>query len=146
MLFDKGTKKITAVLDFDYSYVSNPSDEFMSLLSDLGCNITHADNKINAAILSGDFTTPPANLDEESTKKWEVAKAWNTAMKKSGVVSPSAIKGVDKIRDMERLQRLLCPWQLGSEFMLKQMDDEKKAELRAKTEADLVKWLEKHGF
>jgi hypothetical protein len=146
MLFDKGTKKITAVLDFDWSYVSNPFDEFMSLLSELGCNITHADNKINAAILSGDFTPPSANLDEESTKKWEVAKAWDTAMRKIGVVSPSDIKGVDKICDMVRLQTLLCPFQLGNESMLKQMDDEKKAELWAKTEADLVQWLEKHGF
>lgn len=30
--------------------------------------------------------------------------------------------------------------------MLKQIDDEKKAELRVKTEADLMQWLEKHGF
>ena len=65
---------------------------------------------------------------------------------KRGVVSPSDIKDVDKIRDMVRLQTLLCPFQLGNEFMLKQMDDEKKAELRAKTEADLVQWLEKHRF
>jgi hypothetical protein len=58
MLFNKGTKKITAVLDFDCSYISNPFDEFMYLLSDLGCNITRSDDKISAAILSGDFTTP----------------------------------------------------------------------------------------
>jgi hypothetical protein len=146
MLFDKDTKKITAVLDFDWSYVSNPFDEFTSLLGDLGCNVTHADNEINAAILSGDFTKQPANLDEKSTKQWEVAKVWNAAIKKSGVVSPGDIKGVDKIRDMERLQTLLCPFDLGSESMLKQMDDEKKAELPAKTEANLVQLLEKHGF
>jgi len=146
MLFDRGTKKITAILDFDWSYVSNPFDEFTSLLSDIGCNIGHEDNKINAAILSGDFTTPPANLSEDSTSKWEVLKAWNTTMKKNGVASPSDIKGVDKIRDMMRFQTLLCPFQLGNELMLKQIDDTKKAELRAKTEADLVQWLEKHGF
>jgi predicted GTPase len=146
MLFDKDTKKITAILDFDWSYVSNPFDEFTSLLSDLGCNITHADNEINAAILSGDFTTLPANLDEKSTKQWEVAKVWNTAIKKSSAVSPSDMKGVDKIRDMVRLQTLLCPFELGSESMLKQMDDEKKARLRAETEANLVQLLEKYGF
>jgi hypothetical protein len=77
---------------------------------------------------------------------WEVAKAWNAAMKKSGVVSPSDMKGMDKIHDMWRLQTLLCPWQLVDEFTLKQMDDEKKAELRAKVEADLVQLLEKLGF
>jgi hypothetical protein len=147
MLFDKGTKRITAVVDFDFSQVSNPSEEFMILLNELGCNIAAgADNKIKAAILSGDFTTPTANLDEEYTKKWEVAKAWNTAMKKSGVVSPSDIKGVNEILEMSRFGDLLCPWQLNYEPTLERMGDEEKAEWRAKTEADLVQWLEKYGF
>jgi hypothetical protein len=44
-------------------------------------------------------------------------------MNKGGIVSPSDIKGVDKIRDMVRLQTLLCPFPLGNGFMLKQMDD-----------------------
>jgi hypothetical protein len=146
MLFDKSTKKITTMLDFDWSCISNPFDEFKSLLSDLGCNITDTDDEINAASLSGDFTTPPADLDEKSTQKWEIVKAWNTAMKKCGVESPSRTKGVYKIRDMARLHRLLCPGQLVDEVMLKQMDHEKQAELRAKAEADLLQWLEKHGF
>lgn len=146
MLFDKDTKKITAILDFDWSYVSNPFEEFNSLLYDIGCNITQADTEINAAKLSGDFTTPLANLDEGSTETWEIAKAWNAAMKKNGVVSPSEIKGVEKIRDVLQLQKLICPYPLCSETALKKMDDKKKAELRAETEADLIQWLEKHGF
>ena len=67
-------------------------------------------------------------------------------MEKSGVVSPRHIKGVDGIRDIVRFQTLLYPFQLGNESMLKQMGDEKKAELLAKTEADLVQWLAKYGF
>lgn len=146
MLFDKDSKKITAVLDFDWSFVSNPLDEFMSGLSDVGGHVGDEDNEIDTAILSGDFTRLPADLDEESTKKWEAAKAWNTAMRKGGVVSPGDIEGVDKIRDFGRLQTLLCPYRLGNASALEQLDDEKRGELRAKTEADLVQWLEKHGF
>lgn len=146
MLFNKDTKKITAVVDFDWSYISNPLDEFMCSLQDVGGNIRHEDKKIEAAILSGDFTSPPANLDEESAKKWQIAKAWNTAMKKCGVVSQSDIRGVAEIRGLLHLQALLCPYQLGNESMLKQLDDEKRAEMRAKTEEDLIQWLEKHGF
>jgi len=145
MLFDKDTKKLTGVLDFDWSSVAHPFDEFGSALSDIGCNAS-PDNPIGAAILSGDFTTQPAGLDEESTGKWEVARAWNTAMKKRGVVTPSNIQGVDGILDLRRFRALLSPYQISSEIMLKRIDDNKKAELRAKTEADLVQWLEKHGF
>lgn len=146
MLFDKDTKKLTAVLDFDWSYISNPLDEFMGSLQDVGGNIRHEDKNIEAAILSGDFTWPPPNLDKESVEQWQVAKAWNTAMKKCGVVSPSDIRGVDEIRDLLHLQALLCPYQLGNESMLKQFDEKKRAEMRAKTEAELIQWLEKHDF
>lgn len=56
MLFDKDTKKLTAILDFDWSYISNPLDEFMCSLQDVGGNIRQEDKEIEAAILSGDFT------------------------------------------------------------------------------------------
>ncbi|EFY87951.1 hypothetical protein J3459_014936 [Metarhizium acridum] len=79
VLFDKDTKKLTAVLDFDWSDISNPLDEFMCSLQDVGGNIRHENKKIEAAILSGDFTWPPDNLDEASVKQWQVAKAWNAA-------------------------------------------------------------------
>lgn len=146
MLFDKNTKQITAVLDFDWASISNPFKEFLSGLNDIGGNISGIDDKIEAAILSGDFTMPPADRDDTSTKRWETAKVWHTLMKNTGVITPSDINSVNKIYDMLQFHRLLCPFQLGNEFMLKQIDDEKKAGLRAKTEADLVQWLEKHGF
>jgi hypothetical protein len=146
MLFDKGKKRITAILDFDWSYISNPFEEFETILSEHGCNITHADNEISAAMLSGDFTTPPSNVDEEFPAKWEFAKAWNAAMKRNGVVSPSDIKGVEQIRDMVRLEKMLCPYQLSSESALKHMNGDEKTELLAMAEANIVQWLEKHGF
>ncbi|EFZ02038.2 Protein kinase-like protein [Metarhizium robertsii ARSEF 23] len=146
MLFDKDTKKLTAILDFDWSYISNPLDEFMCSLQDVGGNIRQEDKEIEAAILSGDFTWPPPNLDKKSVEQWQVAKAWNTAIKKCGVVSPCYIRSVDEIRNLLHLQALLCPYKLGNESILKQFDDKKRAEMRVNTEAELIQWLEKHGF
>jgi hypothetical protein len=57
----------------------------------------------------------------------------------------AGIEDLDKIRDIVRLQSLLCPFQLADESMLKEFD-EKKAELRAKTEAHLMQWPGQHGF
>lgn len=145
MLFDKNTKRITAVLDFDWSSVSHPFDEFVSGLHDIGGNIAHENKKIEAAILSGDFSTSPNDLDEESTRPWEVAKAWNMAMK-TGVLSLSDIEGVDQMLDILRLQGLVSPFRLCNASMLEKIGEEEKVELRAKAEADLIEWLEKYGF
>jgi len=146
MLFDKTTKKVTAILDFDFCCVSNPLDEFFSILSDLGCNITYKDDAISTAILSGDFTTLPTALNKESAEKWAKAKAWSATLKKAGAVSPSDIDGAARIRDLALFQALLCPFQLSSEDALKDTEAAKTAALRANTEADLSQWLEKHGF
>ena len=146
MLFDKDTKRITAILYFDWASVSHPFDEFMSCLYDIGVNISYENNAIDAAIISGDFTEPPTNLDEDFAKRWEISRAWNTAMKKSDMVSPSDIKGAGKIYDIMRLQRLLCPYQLSKASMPKEVDNERRAELLAQPEANLIQWLEKYGF
>ncbi|KAK2617028.1 hypothetical protein QQS21_000121 [Conoideocrella luteorostrata] len=144
-LFDKDTKKITAILDFDWCTVSNPFDEFLLGLYDIGCNITYGKTKADMALLSGDFTQPP-NLEKEKGENWGMAKMWNAAIESVGAASPRKIQGASQIYDLLLLKRLLCPYQLSNVSALEKMDDEKKAEVRAKTEADIVEWLDKHGF
>lgn len=115
-------------------------------LSDIGGNVCDEDTRITRAILSGDSTTPPADLDKESTKEWGLAKTWNTVLRESAALAPSQIQGVNEIRDLMHLQRLLYPYQLHSASSLEEIDDEKMANLRAKVETDLLEWLKKHGF
>lgn len=147
MLFDKKTNKVTAVLDFDFATVSHPFEEFTSMsLTDIGGNVGDEDSGITRAILSGDFITPPAEKDQESTKEWELAKTWNTALQESTALAPSQIVRVDGIRDLLQLQRLLCPYRLSSASALEELDEKRRSELRAKAEAELLGWLEKHGF
>lgn len=112
--------------------------------SHTGGNIGDEDTEITQAIVSGDFTTPSANLDEASAKEWELAKTWNAVLQESTAIAPSRIKGVDEIRDLMRFQRLLCPYRLSSVSALEELDDEKRVELRAKAEAELLDWLENH--
>ncbi|GAO17456.1 hypothetical protein UVI_02052050 [Ustilaginoidea virens] len=144
MLFDKDTKEISALVDFDWCTVSNPLDEFL-YPNGLGCNITFGQTEIDLALLSGDFDQPP-DTEEVKSAHWETARAWNAALDKVGATSPSRIKGARQIYDMLRLKDLLCPQKLSNASALARLDDEKKAELRAKTEADIVEWLDKHGF
>ncbi|KAF9874042.1 Protein kinase-like domain protein [Colletotrichum karsti] len=147
MLFDKKAKKVTAVLDFDFASVSHPFEEFISIsFTHTGGNIGDYDIAINRAILSGDFTTPPADLHEESAKEWELAKTWNTVLQESAALAPSQIEGVDQIYNLMQLEMVLCPYRLSSARAVGELDNEEKARLRGKAEADLVGWLEKHGY
>ncbi|ODA75857.1 hypothetical protein RJ55_08498 [Drechmeria coniospora] len=145
LLFDKDSKRITAVLDFDWSFVSNPLDEFLSSLFDVGGQIDLDNSELDAAILSGDFSAP-TKLEDEAGKKWEAARAWNATAKRNGVLTPSEIQGARQIVDLLRFQNLLCPYSLANESYVKKMGEEKTTERRVQTEADLVQWLSNHGF
>lgn len=146
MLFDKKYKTITAILDFDFASVSHPFEEFICMsLTDICGSVSDEDTGTSRAILSGDFTTPPEGLDEESAKEWELAKTWNAVLRESEALAPSQIDGVDGIHELMRFQGLLCPYRLSSASALQELDAEKRAKVRAQAEADLLKWLEKHG-
>ncbi|KAK2042426.1 hypothetical protein LZ31DRAFT_585896 [Colletotrichum somersetense] len=147
MLFDKNAKKVTAVLDFDFASISHPFEEFISMsFSYTGGHVGDGNTAIDRAIISGDFTTPPADLGEKSAKEWEFGKMWNTALRESAAFAPSQIEGVDRIRDLMRLQSLLCLYRLSSVPAAEELDDERRVRLREKAEAELIGWLAKHGY
>lgn len=112
---------------------------------DIGCNITYGQTKTDMALLSGDFTRPPT-LAQDKEENWDMAEMWNGAMEKAGAASPCKIQGASQIYDMLRLKRLLCPHHLSNASALAKMDGKTRAEVRAKTEADIIQWLEKHGL
>ncbi|KAI3391383.1 hypothetical protein diail_7452 [Diaporthe ilicicola] len=144
---EKEAKKVTAVLDFDFATVSHPFEEFMSMsFSHTGGNVSDEDTAVNRAILSGDFTAKPLDLDEESAKEWDLSKMWSNVLQEGAVLGPSQIEGVNEIRDLMRLQNLLCPYRLSSASALEEPDDEMWAEMRQQAEVDLIRWLEEHGF
>lgn len=138
--------EITAVLDFDFAHVGHPFEEFHTMsFTDLGGSIGSNADSVEAALISGDFTRTPDDLREE---EWLLAKDWNEEL---DCLAPSNISGVEGIVDLIQLQVLLCPRRLSMEYMSKEYDlpsfaDEKKEELRAGAEAELLEWLEKHGF
>lgn len=146
MLFDTDSNKITAILDFDFSVVSNPFDEYLTSFTDLGGCVGNLTDEIEAAILKGDFSSPPAELSEYVKREWELADTWKSIAKKNGVLSPSEMKGADQIMELIQFQNLLCPHRLSDAFMLEKMNETERAELRAKTQAKIVQWLAKYGF
>ena len=144
LLYDAETKRISALLDFDWAAITHPCDEFLFGLWDIGGGIHERVGKIQPNVLSGDFTAQPEGLSEEEAKKWEVAKAWDAAFERAGGIRPSSIAGVDRIQALRELEELLAPFELISEVMLKRMSDEDKPKRKAEKEAKIVEWLEKY--
>ncbi|KAH8893473.1 hypothetical protein GQ53DRAFT_822154 [Thozetella sp. PMI_491] len=146
ILFDSATKRISGLLDFDFSSVSHPGDEFLTGLWDIGGGLNDERSKFAEAILSGDFNVKPEGLDEEQSEKWEVAKAWENAAAEKGLKRPSTLAGVRKLVELRKLETILCPFNLGNEFRLSRMKEEDKVKQRAETEAQLVEWLVGYGY
>ena len=77
ILYDGATQRITGLLDFDWAAVTHPCDEFLFGLWDIGGGIHERVGKIQANVLSGDFSEQPDSLSPEEVRKWETAKTWD---------------------------------------------------------------------
>lgn len=123
MLFDPVTKKVTALLDFDFSWVTHPAHEFITGLWDIGGGMRLADEKLQTAVLEGKF----GDLDEseapspEARTAWEVAKAWDYALVTRDAVRPSSIPGIRQVQKLMALEDALCPSQLSSEVRIERL-------------------------
>lgn len=145
VLYDSTTKRITSVLDFDWSAVTHPCDEFLTGLWDIGGGIHERNERFLPMLLSGDFSTKPEGLSADEVRKWEVAKAWDEAIAEAGAIRPSDIAGVDRIQTLKSFGDLLCPFELTNDFMLKRKSDEEKLKKKSEMEAKMLKWLDDYG-
>ncbi|KAI1458493.1 hypothetical protein F4805DRAFT_140969 [Annulohypoxylon moriforme] len=145
VLYDSTTKRITSILDFDWSAVTHPCDEFLTGLWDIGGGIHERNEKFLPMLLSGDFSTEPEGLSADEARKWEVAKAWDKAIAEASAIRPSDITGVNRIQALKDLEDSLCPFELANEVMLKRKSDEEKLKKKNEIEKKILKWLETYG-
>ncbi|KAI4594803.1 hypothetical protein KJ359_007606 [Pestalotiopsis sp. 9143b] len=120
-LFDKTTSRVTALLDFDFSWISHPSHEFFTGLWDIGGGLRSDDPKIISAILTGKFDDVDESLSAEDMVKWQVAKTWNTALATRGVIRPSSMSRIGRLRHLMELEDALCPSRLGNERTIERL-------------------------
>ncbi|KAK1758964.1 putative phosphotransferase enzyme family protein [Echria macrotheca] len=146
-LFDPETKKITGLVDFDFSYISHPGLEFLISLGDIGggfqpphSGMTPFSSSLAKAILTGNFDNSEVTNgeDEEAKKKWEVARTWDEALKARGVLRPSSIAGMEALVKLRKLESVLAPFRLMHPHFTKKMTADEIVEARKKAE-DAVK-------
>jgi hypothetical protein len=78
VLYDTAGRRITAVLDFDWSCVTHPAEEFLSGLWDVGGGVHERVGKLQPMVLSGDFGAgPDADSSVDEAGAWAVVRMWS---------------------------------------------------------------------
>lgn len=144
-IYDPCTERITALLDFDWALVS-PVDRVLLWLVGRLWRHPRTKCRVSGSDL-GRFpiTKKPEGLSEKGVGQWEVDKSWSAASTSRDLIQPSTIAGIDRLMAMKELEGLICPLQLGNEFMLNRMTEDEKEKSRAETKLKVVSWLEKWG-
>ena len=124
MLFDIESRRITALLDYDFACVSHPSQEFFRSMHDFGGQFQgwsgDEDSEqlvVQEAQLHG-FPSPLPKSSEDGVD-WEVLKAWEDAMQKRQVKTPRIIDGVKKVADVDALLQAVLPFHVTNPDKLK---------------------------
>ncbi len=146
MVFDTASKKITGLLDFDWSAITHPAEEFISGFRDIGGCVDDEPKGVLAAILANDFSAEPENLPEMEAKQWDMARAWAAAAARNGVKLPGDTAGMDKIKALHDFSSAICPMELSCEPMLRRLSDDAKAKKKKESLDLIISFLEKHKY
>lgn len=142
--YDTGTKRITALLDFDWASVTHPAHEFFMSFHDLHGGMGEDSEKLQVAILTGDFTSGPCKEDDKEA--WEIAKLWDEAVKKHGGKRPSDFKGIQTLYMLKTFADKICPFMLGKDVLVKGWKTAEENEgIRKKAEVELEGMLDVWG-
>ena len=149
LLFDPETLKITAILDFDWSYIGSTADEFLRSFSDLSGKLPGHFQKdpemsaLRTALLQG-FPNPLPQ--SQASVSWEVAKAWDDELERRNIMRPRTIKGMDALSGIFWLSQQICPFLLCEPTVLKYRTSLQKDRDREEAEKLLITYLEMNGF
>jgi hypothetical protein len=141
MLYDAESKRITGLLDFDFAAITNPCEEFLTGLWDIGGGIHERVGKAQPSVISGDFGTQPDGLSENETRAWEIAKAWDAAMEANGGIRPSSIVGLDRIQALRELEEMLAPRELVHPVVLKRIPEGERPGRKQEKARKISQWL-----
>ncbi|KID65406.1 uncharacterized protein G6M90_00g052630 [Metarhizium brunneum] len=147
LLFDATTLQVTALLDFDFSYIGTVADEFMgfSFGNISGGKLpgpyeSPSNLNLRNAMLRG-FSKSCLNADC-SEVQWDVAKAWDEELARAGAARPHTISHFEQIADIYWLQDKVSPFELDSPFMRMRKTAEQLKAARDETESLIVRFLE----
>ena len=147
-LYDRSTKKLTALIDFDFAHVATFADEFFrSLGADIGQFPSAREGgeslALHRAMLCG-FPDPLPPPTEEV--QWSSAKAWDDALRERGAVRPSTIKNIAGLSDLFWLSGQILPFKLCNEVVVMNSTEVQLGHRKEAGEERLTGFLHDHGY
>ncbi|KAK9427749.1 kinase-like domain-containing protein [Lipomyces doorenjongii] len=149
ILIDPTTLHLTALLDFDFSHIASPADEFFYSFSLVHGILTGPFEEaemelLRAAQLHGFAKIgelPSSASGDDSPVDWEVAKIWDEELTSAGVKKPSNITGIEELAELYWFCIDVCPpfFEMPRWLARRTPEQQKKAKNGAK--ACLVKYL-----
>ncbi|KAK4673813.1 hypothetical protein QC763_0017870 [Podospora pseudopauciseta] len=153
ILFAKASGRITALIDYDFSWISHPSYEFLRSLDGLGGQFRgwssdeeSQEAALRDAKLHGFPVSLPSTTESDSGVDWVVAKAWEEALEAEGVKRPRTMEGIDRVADVDTILCAILPWRVNNADILARQTEEVIIECRNNNEEHLDKLLTRLGF
>jgi hypothetical protein len=150
ILFDPETLQVTALLDFDFSHIASPGDEFFYSFVDFhglipGPLEDAKMERLRLAQLDGFKMKNVEDPDEASDVTWKTARMWQAAIENAGVKSPADIKGVGELAAIYWFLLDICPPYFLMPRWLKRKTEEEQLASKTQTQANLDKYLRRWG-
>ncbi|PVH87853.1 hypothetical protein DL98DRAFT_632021 [Cadophora sp. DSE1049] len=168
ILISPSTHRITALIDWDFSAILHPIQEFLHSFSGFGESLTGyslsesiEDAVVRRAKIHG-FSSPlsiltPSYSDSESSElqiqnktvsalRWQNLTMWEDALVKANVKRPSTMEGVEGAADVEALLGMVAPWKLCNGDALERMSQDAILKCRRESEEILANMLAHLGY
>ncbi|KAE9372473.1 hypothetical protein N431DRAFT_439578 [Stipitochalara longipes BDJ] len=150
MLFDIGSQRITALLDYDFACISHPSLEFFRSMHDFGGQFqgwSGDEDSEQLAVHEAQLRGVPSPLPESSEDgvDWKVLKAWEDEMEKKQVKRPRTMEGMEKVAEVDALLQAVLPFHVTNTEKLNLQSEEDTVKHRYDGEKYLEKILDHLG-
>ncbi|KEQ81335.1 hypothetical protein M438DRAFT_376874 [Aureobasidium pullulans EXF-150] len=151
ILIDPGTLQITGLLDFDFSHIASPADEyFYSFPSFCGLvpgPFEDEDLQLLRRYQTEGFpSTPSAQEATSGSVDWTVARLWQAALEKHHVASPKDIENITQLADIYWFLLDVCPPFFNLPRWLARKTDEQKFAAKKAIRENLDRYLRRWGY
>ncbi|KAH8590718.1 kinase-like domain-containing protein [Bisporella sp. PMI_857] len=156
ILFDKDTLEITALLDFEFSHIGSPLDEYFwsfNSIHGLLPGLEHDEAAMRAALLSAFSSSrstyiagSPFPEKIRTDYDWEVARTWDEELGREGAKKSSNILGAGDVAAVYWFIENICLPRFLSEKAMKRTSEEDKLRLKREISEVLDMCLKFWGF
>ncbi|KAL4894667.1 kinase-like domain-containing protein [Aspergillus ambiguus] len=161
ILVDPDTFQITGLLDFEFSQIASPLEEYLYSFHDVHGLIPGAHTtdegllSLRDSLLHG-FPSPlpespplptgPVRFGSKRNIQWHLAKAWDDELAKAGVERPATIPYADEVSRIHWFAQEICPFYFLQSMWLEAVGEERAQQERSKQHGLLDEYLKGWGY